>query len=459
MLSRLPKWKSASMARLLDEGHRPSPCTRSKTQGRDMTSKRGRAPISTSARIVASISSTALAIPLGLALTPSSASAAPTLDTGNTLVASGLVLDNGLPVAGADVTATAWPDVDVLSRLRAGQTVPTKTYAIVRTDDSGAFQVSIDPGSLDRRYFDAKGRVGISLSVAHSSQEIQWDFSATNLHDARSAVWGNPRIRTEDSTARLAGNQAPTQIRVELGSHPTVEEVGRNPADWIGADHQALGAAGAAAARQVFSKSRARTRVASPCMSIALNEYDNGRSEEFVNTIGVLNARPIVIQKQGTDHTLGIAASAASSPGSFKLSGSATLSFEAAAETTYGVSERAVNKVNYRKYRDGCPGNFSYKWRPIGYHSLNAGAVSIPRPSWNANDVNCTTYSSGTYYKSRGTNVVFSAGVDLKVVDVSAEAKFSSETQLKWVFTGRAKLCGSSSSGWVSSSQAGAFVA
>jgi hypothetical protein len=359
-----------------------------------------------------------------------------------------------------------------LDKIGDGDVVPTKSVATGTTDESGRFVLAVDPDALGVDYIGAHNGADLEIAIANDDRQVDWSFTAfVQESDGDGQAWSNPRLETANSSLKRQERKAPTHLLVDLGEEPTIVEEGKAPEEWIGPDRKPLGKSRGAAATRVLSHDRtipsrrkSDVSAAAPpiCATSATNEYQYGRREEFVNAIGVLNAKATVSQKSGTDHTLGVAIDYKNDQAGFKQSGSLTKSFSSSAESSFGITQLAYNTVNYRKYRYKCSITGTVKWeqwRPDNYNDLNAGSISIARPSWNASSANCTTKDNGTFIKTQGSNQVFSAGVSLNVISLSSEAKFSSETSLKWVFTGRAKLCGSTSAGWVSAPQAGAFVA
>jgi hypothetical protein len=419
-------------------------------------------------RLVAITSAFGLAATISPILLPQPAAAAasaPIISEDG--VVSGVVTSNGVAVAGADIIVTAWPNQDVLDDLGDGEAVPTKTVATGITDGSGQFALAVDPEAIGKEYIGAHNGADLEVAIANDTRQVDWNFTAfVQESDGDGQTWSNPRLDTAEASLMSRKRKAPTHLLVDLGAESTVAEEGKAPESWVGPDRKPLGKSRGAAATRVLSHNRtmpsqgksAVVAAAPPiCVTSATSEYQYGRRQEFVNAIGVLNAKATVIQKSGTDHTLGVAIDYKNDQAGFKQSGSITKSFAAS-----GVTQLAYNKVNYRKYRNKCSitGQVNWEaWRPDNYNDLNAGSLSISRPSWNASSENCATKDNGTFIKTRGSNQVFAAGVNLNAINVSSEAKFSSETSLKWVFTGRAKLCGSTRAGWASAPQAGAFVA
>lgn len=117
------------------------------------------------------------------------------------------------------------------------------------------------------------------------------------------------------------------------------------------------------------------------------------------------------------------------------------------------------NKINYRDYvLYNCSG---YKTgvarRPVSVNALHTSFTWLGHVSYNSSTSGqCSTYSSGTYTKNRGTNLTYSTGVNLSTINVSANARFDSGFSVTWNVTSRTRLCGSSSLGWVGSVNASA---
>lgn len=194
---------------------------------------------------------------------------------------------------------------------------------------------------------------------------------------------------------------------------------------------------------------------------VKTGQIQNGRSERFMNVYSVgSNAKPWVTQEVGSSHTLGIAVKAPGAP--WTLSGSNTRSTSSSLTTHRGYIGGMRNQVNYREYKRTCPSplRYWYQWKPYSVHSLNSGFTAYAGvPAWNYR-ANCgeQRYRVGDFTKSEGSNATFSNGVNLTVLDVSAKATFSSNTKLRFDFSGAgAYMCGSTSQGPVSSPQAGAY--
>jgi hypothetical protein len=319
------------------------------------------------------------------AWSPSAVAEAP-VSVGADTVVSGVVTRDGVPVSEAEIVATAWPEQAVLDKLAAGDPVPTQVLGTVRSDKSGRFAVPVRPGTLGPDYTGPDGEADIAVTASDGDYEVSWNFTAvaaatsaaTSTVSARR--WGNPRLKDSVLAARTP-SKASTHLLIDLGPEASVVEDGKDPSRWIGEHNEELGAArGKAASRVAREPVEAVSVLAEPgphCVWTPTGKEDTGRKEEFVNTIGVLNARPVVAQKRGTAHTLGVGVKASKAGSSWTASGTLTRKFEASAETQYGISERATNKVITR--------NTATHASPTGTRSLSgtppATTLSTPTES------------------------------------------------------------------------------
>lgn len=389
----------------------------------------------------------------------------PSRPSSETLI-TGTVAKDGVPTPGADVFVVAWPNDAALEKLDAGEFVDTKLVAHAITDATGQFVVEVSPGNLDSHYFEIDGRADFELTIADREHQVTWNFTATHSHSiGDSRIWHNPRIEEKAQAALHRANMGPTHISVDIGQSAYIVESDNEPDKWLGEDHQLLGSsAGLQAARVERAERRTPEGITpSSCTTVATNNYQTGRQEEFVRAIGLLYAPVTVIQEHGTKHTLGVAIKYDGAV-NWTASGTETKTFQASASTNYGGTSAIVhNSVNYRQFDIVCSIGLKVwvdtSWKPHGYHSLNTGRTLVSRPTSWSTAANCSTYSAGEYTKSQGSNAVFSTGVKLSVINLSAQASFNSSTKLRWNFSSSGGwLCGSSSFGWVQAPQAGAFV-
>lgn len=391
-------------------------------------------------------------------------------------VVTGVVTKDGKPVAGADVLLIAWPNDAVLDALADGERVNTRVVARDAANDAGQFEVSLTPDSLSPEHRRKDGGVQLELVIADRQSEVIWNFTAvgaaSELSRNGALTWGNERVDQRSLAARSELGVGPTHISVEIGERPTVRELGDEPENWVDDNGGRLSAAGATD-RAVAPKEPRRAdfdTIATVDGDVtplaqgwcATGTYETGRTESFIRTIGVIQAKNWVDQSSSSSHTLGIAYKSGS--GAWSQSGTASRTTSTSSSDHLSYNGTLRNKVNYRKYVgcDGTPLN-AEQWRSSSIHSLGSSVIiHSTRPDWQKS-ANCTNYpaTTGTKSKTSGSNVTYSAGVNFSKISLSARASYSSYTKQRWVpsgGSGRFNLCGSSSSGWSGAAQAGAFV-
>lgn len=401
------------------------------------------------------------------------ASAAPDALTGTApttshALARGILADNGAALGSADVVAVAWPNQATLIKLTSGDVVPTYVLGRTRTGTAGEFAIDVDPSTLPAMYRGEVGAVDVELVFGDKSRESRWNYTAAPDAAAGWVVVGSGAHRPD--------------FRADLG-RKAAYDLASDPSNWIDARGVALGAKGRAAGTLAVSAAskdfvqlrseplstlrsmrqlrgttaealqQARTRTYSVpgpeilCFENAGATY-YGLSEYFMKAYAWSGAMATVHQDYGNDHTLGIGFSQTGSLTSFTQSGTKSVNM-AASGVRSGVADALVyNKINYRDYKATCS-PVVYR-RPLSVNALLSNFTYAPHVTWGT----CTTYTGGTYAKLQGTNVTYSAGMDIGPVNVSAKSGWDANTEIDWTVTARTKLCGSSSYGWVSSSQA-----
>lgn len=390
------------------------------------------------------------------------------IETSVATLVTGAITVDGDPIARGNVVAIAWPNDEVLSQLKDGDPVPTRVIGSALTNDAGEFAVDVDPMAVPESYRNMDGLVDVELVVAGDPGHTRWFFSAViNNNEESTLTWHSLRADTEASNHEPTASHAAIQLDIDLGMNAHVIERGDNPSDWIDDTGQTLGAKRGLEAAKVPVDVTAADALSAEDNTLSMEElsgtwtatsnYQTNRKKAFANAIGIAQAKAVIHEVAGTNHTLDVAFKSPTAS-SWTQSGTISKSFAAGANDQVGSTTRWHNRVNYRQYRCACSiTGTSYQWRPHGYHSLLTDPTSISRPNW-AKAGHCTNYSSGTRWKSSATNATFSTGVDLTVLNVSVRSGWNNETKLSWTFTGPGRLCGSSTSGWVSSAQAGAYT-
>jgi len=392
-------------------------------------------------RVLARLQAVLLALTLLLVLDIGHPVLALTGPSGNTSSAgalTGLVARDGVPVAGASVSLVAWPTNPILATLPAGAAVATLPVATVNSDSTGRF--SIQPTAVPADYRDPEGTTNYELSVADGTRSVLWNLSLTFTNGATGGRW--------TTAGEPSASQGPgTSLRFDLGVH-----------SGVGIDLPSAMTSQTAPADDVvqtgFTAVPAQSVAPACCVCVwaATNNWYYNRPEKFMAAYAWSGAKVTVTQVNGTDHQLGIGYQV--SGGNWSQSGTMNLdeSSGGGAEVAGFINKYIYNAVNYRDWVNSCGAT---QRRPASTYAFISSTTSASHPTWSY----CTTYTSGTFWKTSGTNVTYSAGVNIIVLSVSAQSGWNTSTKEAWVVTSATKLCGSTSQGWVSSPQAEAHQA
>lgn len=402
----------------------------------------------------------------GGAAAPSMAAARPVMAPllANTAL-TGTVTSNDVSVPEADVVVVAWPNQSVLESLGDEQKVESQVVATTQTDASGDFTVQLDSSSLPKDLVSETGQVDVDVIVADKEHEAERSLSLLATPDG----WTSAEV-----VAAAVETVSPVDLQFDLGtgafqsSAVSETDLAADPDLLSDEEGQALAPADAPGfdATSVVDRGRIDTLLSErgsqsgitpmdECYPIATSTYQSQRPESFVIAQGVLNARARVTQGSGTSHSLGVAVTFGNG---WKGSGSTTKSTSStASQGGIATARRYYNRVKYRYYRNSCGAAFGHYWRPYSIQELVAGYVLVSRLSYSR----CNTYDAGySWTKNSGRNTTYGTGVDLAQVNVSAQSGYNSDTSLSFgEFTGRAKLCWSSSAGREQSARVVAAVA
>lgn len=328
------------------------------------------------------------------------------------------------------------------------------------TDELGGFTVSIDPAEIPADYRSDLGHVDFELHLAVDDSEVMWNFSAGGaaVGGAGATTWGNPRVDAETSPA--GSGIGPTHLSINFAEDDaSIVELGNEPSTWLDDEGEVLGDEEAREVALVQVLPRDAGVEAASGIGImagpiwcATNTYRRQLAEQFARSVGTIQGKPYIHQTTSSSHTMGVAVNYKSS---WSASGTRTKSTSASSYEHMGYFAFARNRVNYRLYA-GCE-VVQNQWRPHSFYSLNDHRVLTSRPqSW----THCSNVKkTGWAEKIQGTNATYSTGVKFPNIGLSADANFSSSTKIHWDFSGSgARLCGSTSKGWATAPQAGAYI-
>ncbi|MEU9891056.1 hypothetical protein [Sphaerisporangium sp. NPDC051011] len=176
-----------------------------------------------------------------------------------------------------------------------------------------------------------------------------------------------------------------------------------------------------------------------------LKERFPGREEQYMGFHNWLEAKGILTQKSGADHTLGIAAKASSASSEWTPSGNATLSVSSAQEDviTRIVDAWAIGTVNYARYENIC--GYGQRIKPASLGDPIKKFVRANHPVLSGACIE--RYNGSQLTMTQSKNITISAGVEVSGISLSAQSGYTNESKLTLDFKAGTKICGSSSSG------------
>lgn len=371
----------------------------------------------------------------------------PVLRLSNAPVAvSGQLKDGGTSLSG-DVVAMAWPNAEQLNALPEGANVPLLAVAHARTGTDGRYDLRIDPAAVPSGYRSADGQIDLDVTAAGGQSQLTWSLS---LRDVGGRAWIAANASEVDAVVAPVLNMNVADGAVAVSSVQYEDTTGM--ATYKAATEARTPYVDAAIAQVDTSGSSAAATSGAAPMSICGPPSKGGLTygvpARMLKAQGLSNVPVTVDFDSGASYTLGIAIKSTS--GHMSTGGSQTISTGAGATNTWSSTRAIYNKYNYRAYTNSCAGSKTY--RPESVHSYMTSAVSTSRTDYPT----CTYYSSGTYWKQAGKNFTQNGGVAFPGIALDAQSGFNSKVKIAWKFNSRARLCGSSSLGWASSSWAGA---
>jgi hypothetical protein len=385
-------------------------------------------------------------------------------------VLSGRIARHGKGVPG-EVAVRAWPSSAVLATQEEGTAFVNPVVYRGKASRTGEFSVIVDAASLPASVIGDEGQVDLQVSVTDGTVQGEW---ATSVFQQSTSPDFKTASRAHGSSPRRwtarAGGTGPERVTLDLAMR-TADTSASPRATWATSNHHAERDtrlretdAGAGPSLAVFPRNAAswapnvqvtpkRTAAGSGTASLVADECTSvaraivyNLPQQFMNVYTWSGALGTVDFNAGSDHTLGIGVAAS---GRWSTSGTKTISTASGATAT-GLADASVrNKVNYRDYYDTC--TYRTYRRPYSFYSLI--------PSGNATYAAHVNYAycggANDYYikgqstwKRAGNNLTFSGGVDIGPLNVSSNARYSTETSLKFVIEANTYVCGSTSQGW-----------
>ena len=420
-------------------------------------------------RFARSLSLTAMTLGLVVAL-PSPTIAVPPVDRPSSapIALTGSVVRDGRGIA-ADIVVVAWPHQDFLAALPEGEVVPLVTVAAVRSRPSGSYSVPIDPTSLPPDYLNSDGQLDLEIAVADSTSQMVWHTSARasrNQQGGRSWIdtRGSQRVGAADvaaatpmltfdlGTGLVRDAAAPLETIVDTDFRPLTELAARQASSTAVTPRQlALDTSVEAGRTALASNSVVPMSNVGPICSTYKRGLIYGNTEYFTHVQGASFANVRVTQGYDSTHTLGVGVN---SGAGWAASGSATIKLGASGTTPgYTDARRIANKVNYREYDNDCTTRPVDSIRPESVHTILSAATYTTRRTYS---YACVTYAAGqTFTKTRGTNLTVSNGVSTPYLTLNAQSGHNTLSSSTYTWTGRGRLCASSSVGTVTAPAVG----
>lgn len=312
----------------------------------------------------------------------------------------------------------------------------------------------------------ADNTVNMELIAVSAGKEMHYRY-ATQYVPAASQSRQGWFARTDGATAAWAK----PSVKLDLGRQ-TALSVQNNPRQWIGTDGVAHGSGGRGgqgahdavvpetrAVRELLTSPQAGTAgvSTSACWTIPQTIYYNKR-EHFVTTQTMSGIPETVTESASATHTLGVAYK--SSYGSWGANGSMSMSRSGSVSVsqTKSSSYTIYNRVNYRDYDLYC-GNGTYDGtyrQPYSFYDLLTNDGSTASKTW---FYHCGHHSAGqTWDTGSATNTTYAGGVDLSILNLSAQSGYGRSLNLHYKFKVAGQVCGSNPLGPASSSRVEADI-
>jgi hypothetical protein len=409
---------------------------------------------------------------------PATADAAPAQSShaaatvSSTTVLTGHLLRNGQGVAG-DIIATVWPKKSELADEPLGSRVDTQIVYRGSAADDGSFTVSLNPEDLPAKYVTKDGQVDLEVTAADASSQTDFFTSIIRAEMVPAVTGLAARTGWTTQTSVQRGSTRAQDIKLDLATQlvdttadPKSEQVHLTASER--GSISAQDTSGSAVPKLHVEARNERLMdqplasfvsggvtaadVAEPtdvCSTYSVGDVKN-RKEAFARVWAWSGALATVDFNAGSTHTLGVAMGSADQ---WSASGTETIETSAGASVGRVADAVAVNKVNYRDYKNIC---WAKTHRiPVGFFAVLPSGEFTYSPHQTYPRANCASLAaSGTFWKVKGKNVTYSGGVDLPYVNVSAQSGWNQETKVAWQPTANTWLCGSTDNGWASSPQA-----
>jgi hypothetical protein len=393
-------------------------------------------------------------------------------------VVSGTVLNNGQPEPDVNVVLLPQESPEASNNETEDAFIPADIAGMTRTDASGNFEISADPGAMPSMYVSSDGIVNFELDVADDQNEVDWNFPTT-LPLADATYWpsagadedddsqtaahidlgagtayddDNDPAASEDSDGNVAGDSARTVDVMQSG--PAVQKAvamaAGNQADF-GQFANPTSTLGMPTVKTMADA----PDVAAPGCGFRWGRWHADLVETFMVVHGTEGAKAEVTESTASNHTMGVEVSTHGGFNDMTASGTATDSYtrKTKAVSPLYTDQAITNRVNYRNKIFTC-GNKDYKWArvPDGYYDLmtNDGNPVVTHPNYQ----NCGSHAAGSHWATESAkSATQEFGVTVVGIGLTAQSGFGTSQTITFYFTQDGEVCGNSMQGPVHSSQ------
>ena len=386
---------------------------------------------------------------VGLAVHPGPATGAspglPVLATGT--ITFPLGSDTGQVLAFAD------PNQVTLKRTASGDTLDLRLVSSANAATDGSFTLTLDPAQVPTNADMPDGSINMEVIAVSGGLQQVYFFPVKLVGTGTSARFVSSANAADPATARLSfdmrGGSA-TNVRYAAGKW--LSESGRLPS---ASQTERLTSADTTmpvkpSTASIAADVAADTTPAAICLLHA-GDYITRKPEHFVNVYTDNNhtAMAHVTESATASHTLGVAVDFG---GTWHQSGTANISNTESVSSTSRDRQKAWsywNKVNYRKFFDSCMGRYQ---KPASFYDILSGDLD-GRVDMLWLNVSCGVKRKGDSWDTGSARAAtFGAGVDLPVVDVSAQTGFGTSENVHFTFLRKGEVVGNATDGPVHSS-------
>lgn len=387
-------------------------------------------------------------------------------------VISGFISDNGAPLGKASVLVWAWPDQRTRGHLKKGDSLRLYPVGAALTSSDGAFRVDAAPGSLPKSVTSRHGIVNFELDAVDGDRTLTYRFSARAaggrsgsarrwrpLPTPSAAMKGAPATFRGDIGSRLAwistdSPQTWVDDRGKLVSHRDAAEAERAS---VGPSTQRYAAMAADLRSYVAERGASAIGNAdfgrvfahrAPC-HITLTGTVLNKVEHFVNIETMPGIPETITEEGGATHTLGVGINVGGDGWSAGGTASITRTSDSEVDVTDNNPHTETNLVDYQNFTNQCAGRLEKDpWKFADMLTSDGHAIAA---TWYT--ASCGNHSAGTNWNtSDATAITFAGGVDLGVVNVSAQSGYKTSENLHYHFNTDGEVCGNNVEGPLSSS-------